>query len=146
MRLLAFFSAALLAVVACNTADPNECFVNTSGGFGASGPIPIGAGVGVSSGGDLHSPPRVQPLGNPAPANPCVTGGSDTAPMGGTTAPPNNGGASVFSGIDPSTLNHDALEAAALAYYLMGISLCRWGSMRVRTWRPSKDWRRKTRP
>lgn len=86
MRWLLFCSAALLAVVmlavACDTADPNACYVNTSGGFGASGPIPIGAGVGVSSGGDLLSPPRLGPLGYPPPANPCVTQGSDS------TAPP----------------------------------------------------------
>jgi hypothetical protein len=46
MRWLLVCSAALLAVVmlavACDTADPNDCYVNTSGGFGASGPISIG--------------------------------------------------------------------------------------------------------
>ena len=60
--------AALLA--ACNTVDPDDCWPNTSGGFGGSGSIPIGAGVGVSSG-DFSTPPR-GPLTFPGGANPCV--------------------------------------------------------------------------
>jgi hypothetical protein len=85
MRLLASCSAALLAlvmlVVACNTVDPSECWVNTSGGFGGSGTMPIGSGVGGSSG-DFISPPQPGPLGYGEPANPCVSGGSDTAQPG----------------------------------------------------------------
>jgi hypothetical protein len=89
--LVALLAAGTLAV-ACNTADPSECFPNTGDGFGGSGTIPIGAGVGVSSSGDLFSPPRFGSLGNP-PANPCVTGGSDTAQPGATT-----GGTSTAAG------------------------------------------------
>jgi hypothetical protein len=81
MRLLSLCSAALLTVVmlvvGCNTVDPGECWVNSSGGFGGSGTIPIGAGVGQSSGGDFASPHRL-PLGEGAPANPCVDNGGDT--------------------------------------------------------------------
>jgi hypothetical protein len=93
MRLLSSCSAALLALVmlmvACNTVDPSECWPNTSGGFGGTGTIPIGAGVGVSSG-DFISP-RWGPLGYPAPANPCVSSGDDMmtrpgAPAGDTTS------------------------------------------------------------
>src|SRR5271155_221543 len=78
MRWLLSCSAALLALVlllvACDTVDPNECWVNTSGGFGATGTIPDGVGVGV--GGGSGDSLRLHPLGNP-PANPCVTMGSD---------------------------------------------------------------------
>jgi hypothetical protein len=61
MRLL-LRSAALLAVlmVACNTADPNDCYVNSSGGFGGA------------------------PIGNSS-CNPCVgdtTGCADTMDAG----------------------------------------------------------------
>jgi hypothetical protein len=43
-------------VLGCNTVSPDECWVNTSGGFGGGGTIPIGAGVGATSG-DFPSPP-----------------------------------------------------------------------------------------
>jgi hypothetical protein len=60
-----------LLVMGCTTVSPDECFVNTSGGFGGSGTIPIGAGVGATSG-DYAEPPR-GPLDNgAAPYNPCV--------------------------------------------------------------------------
>ena len=60
-----------LLVMGCTTVSPDECFVNTSGGFGGSGTIPIGAGVGATSG-DYAEPPR-GPLDNGgAPYNPCV--------------------------------------------------------------------------
>jgi len=75
MRFLSFCSAPLLAVVmlvvACDTVDPDDCYPNTSGGFGGSGTIPIGAGVGATSG-DFLSPPPRQPLDNGGAANPCV--------------------------------------------------------------------------
>ena len=61
MRLLLSGSLALFLVVllgiGCNTVSPDECWVNTSGGFGGSGTIPIGAGVGATSSGDFDSPP-----------------------------------------------------------------------------------------
>ena len=70
MRLFSCSLAALLLVVlgvGCSTVSPDECFPNTSGGFGGSGTIPIGAGVGAtSSGGDSDSPSGGTP-------NPCVT-------------------------------------------------------------------------
>jgi hypothetical protein len=91
MRSLLLYLVALLAagilVVSCNTADPSECFPNTGNGFGGSGTIPIGAGVGVSSSGDLFSPPRFGSLGNP-PANPCVTGSSTPSTTPVTMLPP----------------------------------------------------------
>jgi hypothetical protein len=50
MRLISGAIAAPLLVllgVACSTVSPDECWVNTSGGFGGSGTMPIGAGVGA---------------------------------------------------------------------------------------------------
>ena len=56
----------------CNTVSPDECWPNTSGGFGGSGTIPIGAGVGATAG-DILDPPR-GPLDYDEEApNPCVT-------------------------------------------------------------------------
>jgi len=56
----------------CLTVDADECWVNTSGGLGGSGTIPIGAGVGATTGGDPLEPPR-GPLDNGgAPYNPCT--------------------------------------------------------------------------
>jgi hypothetical protein len=72
MRLIATVIAAPVLVMlglACNTVSPDECWVNTSGGFGGSGTIPIGAGVGATSG-DFASPPR-GPLDYSDEANPC---------------------------------------------------------------------------
>lgn len=74
MRLLsctAFFFSLMTVVAACNTVSPDDCWPNTSGGFGGSGTIPIGAGVGVTSG-DFISPPSSHPLDAPGAANPCV--------------------------------------------------------------------------
>ncbi|MEO7596082.1 MAG: hypothetical protein ABI134_33040, partial [Byssovorax sp.] len=62
----------VLLVMGCSTVDADECFPNTSGGFGGSGTMPIGAGVGATTGGDRLEPPR-EPLDNgEAPYNPCV--------------------------------------------------------------------------
>src|SRR5580698_9406853 len=95
MRLLLFCSAALLAlamlVAACDTVSPGDCYPNTSGGFGGSGTIPIGAGVGVGSG-DFRSP-RLKP-----PANPCVTMGGDTAGAGAPAGDATSSGASGAGG------------------------------------------------
>jgi hypothetical protein len=63
--------ALMTLVIGCNTVDPSECWPNTSGGFGGSGTIPIGAGVGVTSG-DFLSPPRKHPLDNSGTPNPCI--------------------------------------------------------------------------
>jgi hypothetical protein len=74
MRLHFFSMAASLLVMlgsGCNTVSPDECWVNTSGGFGGSGTIPIGAGVGATSGNFLD-PPR-GPLDYDEDSNPCVT-------------------------------------------------------------------------
>ena len=73
MRLYFCSIAASLLVMlgsGCNTVSPDECWPNTSGGFGGSGTIPIGAGVGATSG-DFLSPPR-GPLDYGEAPNPCV--------------------------------------------------------------------------
>jgi hypothetical protein len=57
--------------IGCNTVSPDECWPNTSGGLGGGGPIPIGAGVGASSG-DFLSPPPRGPLDYGGAANPCI--------------------------------------------------------------------------
>jgi hypothetical protein len=62
----------MILVIGCDTVDPGDCYPNTSGGFGGSGTIPIGAGVGAATG-DFLSPPPRQPLDDDgAAANPCV--------------------------------------------------------------------------
>jgi hypothetical protein len=66
----------LMLVVGCSTVDADECWPNTSGGFGGGGTIPSGAGVGATTSGDFISPPPKEPLdsgGNPNP-NPCMAG------------------------------------------------------------------------
>jgi hypothetical protein len=64
----------VLLVMGCNTVDADECWPNTSGGFGGSGTIPIGAGVGAtSSGGDFDSPSSGTP-------NPCVAPATSSKP------------------------------------------------------------------
>jgi hypothetical protein len=76
MRTLFGSIASLLAmlVIGCNTVDPDECWVNTSGGFGGGGTIPIGAGVGATSSGDFVTPPQGGPLDYGGDPNPCMTG------------------------------------------------------------------------
>jgi hypothetical protein len=64
-------SVLIMLGTGCNTVDPDECWPNTSGGFGGSGTIPIGAGVGASTG-DFLTPPR-RPLDSGDAPNPCVT-------------------------------------------------------------------------
>jgi hypothetical protein len=74
MRLIFGSIAALLLGIlwiGCNTVSPDECWINTSGGFGGSGTIPIGAGVGATSGDFLSSPPR-GPLDHGEAPNPCI--------------------------------------------------------------------------
>ncbi len=58
-------------VIDCNTVSPGECWPNTSGGFGGGGPIPIGAGVGATTG-DYPAAPSPGPLANGNDANPCI--------------------------------------------------------------------------
>ena len=62
----------MMLVIGCNFADPDECRPNTSGGFGGSGTIPIGAGVGATTSGDFLSPPPGGPLDYGGKPNPCV--------------------------------------------------------------------------
>jgi hypothetical protein len=85
MRLFSCLIAISLPVMlasGCLTVSPDECWVNTSGGLGGSEPIPIGAGVGATTGGDPLEPPR-GPLNNGgAPENPC------TAPKTSEKPPP----------------------------------------------------------
>ncbi|MFT3766697.1 MAG: hypothetical protein QM820_14455 [Minicystis sp.] len=57
--------------VACNTVDASECWVNTSGGFGGGGTIPIGAAVGATSG-DFPAVPPSGPLDYGDVPNPCI--------------------------------------------------------------------------
>ena len=71
--ILGSIAALLLGILwmGCNTVSPDECWLNTSGGFGGSGTIPIGAGVGATSGDNLE-PPR-GPLDHKGHApNPCI--------------------------------------------------------------------------
>jgi hypothetical protein len=104
MRPLLLCLVALLAagtlVVACDTADPSQCFPNTGNGFGGSATIPIGAGVGVGAGNMGISPPRI-PLGYTDANNPCVTHGSDTTPP--TSPPPGQGTSTGTSGAGGSS-------------------------------------------
>jgi hypothetical protein len=65
--LIAVFLPAMLAI-GCLTVSPDECWPNTSGGLGGSKPIPIGAGVGATSGGDPDGPSGGTP--NPCTAAP----------------------------------------------------------------------------
>jgi hypothetical protein len=64
----------VMLVIGCSTVSPDECWPNTSGGFGGGGTIPIGAGVGATTSGDFISPPPNGPLdyGGPPNSNPCM--------------------------------------------------------------------------
>ena len=76
MRLLYAAVAPFLigsVALSCNTVDADECWVNTSGGFGGGGTIPIGAGVGATSSGDFNSP-------NDETPNPCVASATPSNP------------------------------------------------------------------
>ena len=76
MRLFpCLIAISLLAMlpIGCLTVSPDECWPNTSGGLGGSGTIPIGAGVGATSGGDSDGPSGGTPnpcTAPPAPSNP----------------------------------------------------------------------------
>jgi hypothetical protein len=85
----------LMLVIGCNTVDPSECWPNTSGGFGGSGTIPIGAGVGATSG-DFLGPPR-GPLDHDETPNPCVVKQSS-----GHDSPGGQGGNAGVTGPDSS--------------------------------------------
>lgn len=87
----------LVIMIGCSTVSPDECWVNTSGGLGGSGPIPIGAGVGATSG-DYLDPPR-GPLDNgEAPYNPCVTPDTpENPPQQGTCQAPTPAGEGATS-------------------------------------------------
>jgi len=78
MRTLFVATASLLLmlVAGCTTVDPDECWVNTSGGFGGGGDIPIGNGVGATSSGDFITPPPGGPLDYGGDPNPCMAGKS----------------------------------------------------------------------
>ena len=74
MRLSFCLVAPLMLIVlaaACDTVSPNECWPNTSGGLGGAGTIPIGDGVGATSG-DFFSPPPSRPQTSGDASNPCV--------------------------------------------------------------------------
>ena len=77
--LIVLLLPAMLAI-GCLTVSPDECWVNTSGGLGGEEPIPIGAGVGATTGGDYDEPPR-GPLDNGgAPYNPCTAAETSKKP------------------------------------------------------------------
>jgi hypothetical protein len=74
MRLVSCGSATLaltLLAMGCTTVSPDQCWPNTTGGFGGSGTLPIGAGVGATSG-DFGSAPQSSPLDYTDPPNPCL--------------------------------------------------------------------------
>jgi hypothetical protein len=112
MRSLLLCSLALLVagilVVACNYADPSQCFPNTGNGFGGAGTLPIGAGVGVGSGDMARSPP-FHPLGYGAQANPCNTPSGDTPSAGAPAA-----GTSGAGGASGDTANAGGSGGAGL--------------------------------
>jgi hypothetical protein len=62
----------VVLIVACNTVDPDQCWLNTTGGFGGAAPIPIGGG---SSSGDFPAPAH-HPLDASDLPNPCIEPGS----------------------------------------------------------------------
>jgi hypothetical protein len=73
-----FHSIAVLLVtlmLGCTWVDPDECWVNTSGGFGGGGTIPTGP-VGSSGSGDFLSEPPKGPLDNGGTPNPCMASAS----------------------------------------------------------------------
>jgi hypothetical protein len=67
-------SVLMMLVAGCTAVDPDECWVNTSGGFGGGGTIPIGSGVGATSSGDFVTPPPGGPLDYGGDPNPCMAG------------------------------------------------------------------------
>ncbi|MFO0757005.1 MAG: hypothetical protein U0359_10955 [Byssovorax sp.] len=78
----------MVLIIGCSTVDADQCWPNTSGGFGGGGTIPIGAGVGATSSGDFIIPPPYDPLGNGsggAPDNPCIA--SDNPPPSPSSGP-----------------------------------------------------------
>jgi hypothetical protein len=75
--LIAISLPAMLAI-GCLTVSPDECWPNTSGGLGGSRPIPIGAGVGATSGGDSDGPSGGTP-------NPCTAAPAPSKPDKGSS-------------------------------------------------------------
>ena len=69
----------------CLTVSPDECWVNTSGGLGGEEPIPIGAGVGATTGGDYDEPPRGPLDKGGEPYNPCTAPKTPEKPPPQTT-------------------------------------------------------------
>src|SRR3954464_16078861 len=67
----------VMLVIGCTTVDPDQCWPNTSGGFGGGGTIPIGAGVGATTSGDFDAPSK-EPLSAESTYDPCVTPGAYT--------------------------------------------------------------------
>lgn len=74
----------LILGLGCSTVDPAECWVNTSGGLGGGGTIPVVAAVGANTGGDFFFPPSDRPFDAPGAPNPCVA--SDNSGQGGTSS------------------------------------------------------------
>ncbi len=90
---------AMLAM-GCLTVSPDECWPNTSGGLGGSGTMPIGAGVGATTGGDPLEPPRGPLDKGEAADNPCTasTTSEKPPPQSACQAPtPSGEGATSWS-------------------------------------------------
>jgi len=71
--------------IACTAVSPNDCFPNTSAGFGGGGPIPIGNGVGATTG-DFGAPPSPHPQGAGDKPNPCETPPAQSVGTGGDSS------------------------------------------------------------
>jgi hypothetical protein len=62
----------VVLIVACNTVDPDQCWLNPTGGFGGADLIPIGGAV---TSGDFPAPAH-HPLDASDLPNPCIEPGS----------------------------------------------------------------------
>ncbi len=100
--------ALVMLGIGCNTVDPSECWPNTSGGFGGSETIPIGAGVGATSG-DFLEPPR-GPLDNGGTPNPCVVKQSD-----GHDSPGGQGKGDDGAGVPDSPAASERISGSVIA-------------------------------
>ena len=116
-RVLMLLSMVLGSVVlgaACSWVSPDQCWRNSSDGFGGGGPIPIGAGVGATSSGDFSTPPEPGPQNNTDKPNPCET--PDNSGGSGTS-----GSADPFAGIDAPAFARVELAGEYAAYTLAGL-------------------------
>jgi hypothetical protein len=113
----------VMLVIGCTWVDADECWVNTSGGFGGGGMIPIGAGVGATtSGGDRISSPPKGPLDESGKPNPCVAQPSPKqSSTGGSSGytPEEQAAIDALQKVDPAEA---ALKNAAASYAAVALS------------------------